>query len=109
MTHRSRSFIKRASERVPSSLLVKFPHDGSISYGIVTNISKKGMCIRSGTSLPVNAKVKLIIPLKNDNLSISAEIIWSENTNEFYDAMGVEISKPSGKYLRIVDSFMTSQ
>lgn len=105
---RHKSFKKRASERVPSSLLVKFPHDGTVSYGIVINISKSGMCIKSGMSLPVKSKVKLIIPLKNENLNMNAEIKWSENTNKFYDAMGVELSKPSKKYLRIVEGIMNS-
>lgn len=96
---------KRAHERIPACLVVKYSDGNSTCYGIVKNISEKGMCINSGACLPSDASVKLLIPLKNEHLEIPVIVRWVSKTDEFYDAMGVELLKPSRKYLKIVDSF----
>jgi hypothetical protein len=99
---------KRAFERIPSSLVVKFLQDDSVCYGIVTNISEKGMCIKSGVCLPSDSQIKLEIPLKDSQLEIFAKVIRVEKTSDFYDTMGVELIKPTKKYLKIVNSFKTT-
>jgi hypothetical protein len=99
---------KRAFERIPSSLVVKFLQDDSVCYGIVTNISEKGMCIKSGVCLPCDSQIKLEIPLKDSQLEIFAKVIRVEKTSDFYDTMGVELIKPTKKYLKIVNSFKTT-
>ncbi len=99
---------RRLYERIPASLLVKFLYFNSTCYGIVKNISEKGMCIHTGICLPFDSKVKLIIPLKDDHLEIPVKVRWVSKTNDFYDTMGVELLNPSKKYLRIVNSIKNS-
>ena len=96
---------RRACERIPSSLVVKFHQDNSVCYGIATDISEKGMCIKSGICLPCDSKFKLQIPLKNSHLEVSVKVRRVEKTDGFYDTMGVELLKPTKKYLKIVNSF----
>ena len=97
--------IERISERVPSSLVVKFDHDNCECYGIVTNLSEEGMCIQSGICLPCDSKIKLQIPLKKGELKLQAKVMRMEQTNGFYDTMGVQLLRPTKKYLKILDSF----
>ncbi len=97
--------IERISERVPSSLVVKFDHDNCECYGIVTNLSEEGMCIQSGTCLPCDAKISLQIPLKKGELKLPARVMRVERTNGFYDTMGVQLLRTTKKYMKILDSF----
>lgn len=94
----------RSCERISSSLLVKFSHCDSLSYGIVTNMSERGMCIRSGVCLPCDSSAQLLIPLKNEHLAVDAEVKWVKETDEFYDSMGVELSQPPERYLQILEN-----
>ena len=99
---------KRAYDRIPSSLLVKYVQDDSVCYGIAINISEKGMLIQSGNCIPCDSRIKLQIPLKKGQLEIAAKVMHVKQTNEFYDTMGVELLKPSKKYLKILNSFKTA-
>ncbi len=99
---------KRAFERVASCLVIKFNYHDSTCYGLATNLSEKGMCISAGINLPDSWETDLLIPIRNDHLEIKSKVRWTRLTSGFYDAMGVEIFKPSKKYLQIVDSFKTA-
>jgi hypothetical protein len=101
----TKTYQKRSCERVPSSLVVKFLNDDTISYGIATNISEKGMCIHTGVCLPRDSRSDIAIPLKDVQLQVPASVVWVEKTRGFYDSMGVELLNPPKKYLQIVESF----
>ena len=79
-----KSIQKRSHERIPSCIVVKFSHSDSICYGIVKNISEKGMYINTGLCLPSDAKVTLRIPLKNIQLEVPVVVRWTNKTYEFY-------------------------
>jgi hypothetical protein len=100
---------KRSCERIPSSLLVKFSHCDSISYGIVTNVSERGMCIKSGVCLPRNSSAELLIPLKDEHLAVDVEVKWVKETDEFYDSMGVELSEPPERFIQILENIKSVQ
>lgn len=102
---KSKVIQKRADKRFPSSLVVKYFHRGSLCYGLVTDLSKRGMCINAGACLPSNSSINLILPLKEDVLELSVKVRRVVRTDTFYDTMGVEVLNPSDTYLRIVDSF----
>ncbi len=96
---------KRSDQRIPSSLVVKYFHRGSICYGLITNLSAKGMCINSGVCLPSNSSIKLLLPLKDEVLELPVKVRRVVRTDTFYDTMGVEVLNPSEKYLQVVESF----
>ncbi|UCD34218.1 MAG: PilZ domain-containing protein [Nitrospiraceae bacterium] len=93
---------KRAFERVSASFAVKFPHDGGISYGIVTDMSENGMCIRSGKCASCDTELKVLFPMASSNLEVPVRIVRSLRTLDFYDIMGVKLLRPSKKYMKIV-------
>ncbi|KPK01975.1 MAG: hypothetical protein AMK71_03815 [Nitrospira bacterium SG8_35_4] len=95
---------KRSVKRIATSLLVKFDNCDSISYGIITNISECGMCIKSGVCLPDDSSAVLLIPLKDEHLAVNARVRWVKNSDEFYDSMGVELYEPPERYLQIVEN-----
>jgi len=100
---------KRSDERIESSLLVKFNHGDAVSYGIVTNVSERGMCIKSGVCLQPDSAALLLIPLKDEHLAVDAEVRWIKETEEFYDSMGVELLEPPERYLQIVANIRSVQ
>lgn len=100
---------KRSCKRTASSLLVKFDHCDSVSYGIVTNVSETGMCIKSGVCLPHDSSAVLLIPLKDDHLAVNARVRWIKNSDEFYDSMGVELTSPPERYLQIVENIKSAE
>jgi hypothetical protein len=106
--NRKKKFMqKRAYERIPASLVVKYLHRGSICYGLVTDISGGGMCINTSICFPSNSSVKLMLPLKNEVLELSAKVRRVLKTEKFYEIMGVEVLNPPHKYLQIVEHFRT--
>ena len=99
---------KRNATRIPASLVVKFVHHGSICYGLITDLSENGMRINSGVCLPSNTSIKLLLPLKEEVLELPVKVRRLVETDAFYDIMGVEVLKPSEKYIQIVDSFKSA-
>jgi hypothetical protein len=62
------------------------------------------MCIKSGGCLPRNSSALLLIPLKDENLEVDAQVRWVKKTDDFYDSMGVELLEPPERYLHILDN-----
>ncbi len=98
---KTKSYQKRSNERKPSSFHVKFQCSDLIYYGIVFNVSENGMCISTGMCLPSDEVIKLLIPIKDGNMEVAVRVKWTLKTYDFYDNMGVELIKPSRKYLQL--------
>lgn len=105
---RSNTLQKRSHKRIPSSLVVKFFHNDSIHYGIIMNISERGMFINTGMRLPADSVVKLLILLKDRHLDVPVKVRWCEEIKGHYDHMGVEVVAPSRDYLLMVESMKNS-
>jgi hypothetical protein len=99
---------KRAYDRIPASLVVKYFHRGSICYGLVTDISGSGMCINTSICFPTNSSMKLMLPLKNEVLELPAKVRRVLKTEKFYETIGVEVLNPPHKYSQIVEHFRTA-
>jgi len=96
---------KRACEREPSGLVVKFSIDGTACHGIIKNVSERGMCIETGSCPPCESTVKLRIHSGKDYLEIPVKVRRKEKADRFYDIMGVEFVKPTKKILQFINSF----
>jgi hypothetical protein len=101
---RKRFVEKRAHKRIPVSLVVKFSQGSSLHYGITTDISRNGMCINSSVCPSSNSKIKLFVPLKEEEIEIMAQVRRVARTNGFYDTAGVELLDPPEKYLKLLGS-----
>ncbi len=92
---------KRTDKRISSSFYVKYLSGEITCYGIVMNLSEKGMCISTGSCLASDSRIKLLIPQKAENMEIPVRVKWVTKSCDFYDSMGVELLKPSKKYQQL--------
>ncbi|KPK36428.1 MAG: hypothetical protein AMK70_02330 [Nitrospira bacterium SG8_35_1] len=93
---------RRGRKRFPANLEVQFFHDREIHYGVVTDISDKGMCIKVGVSLPYNSGDRLLMYLKNEPLRIPYKILWLKKSCNMSDAIGVEVLQLYERHLELV-------
>jgi hypothetical protein len=98
----------RCAERIPAEILVKVVYEDQMIYGIATDVSETGMCIRVGQCLPGNAGGDVIIPVGNAHVRVPFMVRWSKVTDGFYDRMGVKLKRPPRKYKRIVEILKSS-
>jgi Tfp pilus assembly protein PilZ len=80
--------------------------------GIVTNISRNGMYIKTKESLPLTAEFNVLItfievPWNEIVLTVSVKKIRVDKADEQYNGMGVKVLDPPKKYLDIVDNTKT--
>lgn len=99
------SVNKRACEREPSGLVVKFSLGGNTYSGIIKNVSERGICIETGFCAPCESTVKLRIHSGKDYLEIPVKVRRIEKADRFYHIMGVEFVKPTNKILQFINSF----
>jgi len=96
---------KRACERAPSGLIVKFSLDGNMCQGIIKNVSERGMCIETGSCPPCESTVKLRIHSGKEHLEIPVKVRRKEKADRFYDIMGVEFVRPTKKIMEFINRF----
>ncbi|KPJ97878.1 MAG: hypothetical protein AMK71_12320 [Nitrospira bacterium SG8_35_4] len=87
---------RRSRNRFPTNVDVQFFYGRAIHYGIVTDISKNGMCIKVGVSLPYNPGDCLIIYSEGEHLRVPYKIQWLKKSCHMSDAMGVEALEVAG-------------
>lgn len=96
---------KRACQREPSGLVVKFSIDGNMCQGIIKNVSERGMCIETGSCPPCESTVTLRIHSGKNHLEIPVKVRRKEKADRFYDIMGVEFIRPTKKIMEFINSF----
>jgi c-di-GMP-binding flagellar brake protein YcgR len=100
---------RRAFERIPASITVKFYCDNMDYSGTVTNLSENGMfiCIRD-ICFPFDSKFEVVIHLHDKVLNIPVKVSRITKTIDAYDGIGVELLYPPKNYLEFVDSLRAS-
>jgi hypothetical protein len=94
---------RRNFERIPTNLKVRF-FSGNIEYpGTVTNVSDKGMFISTEVSFPLEPKLEIFIPLKEEVLKIPVKIKSFKKSGDIYNGIGVELLDPSPHYLHFIN------
>lgn len=96
---------KRAYPRIPSSLYVKIIHNGEMSSGIATNISKNGMSIRTYSAVPVNSTLKIIL-LLDRILKLRVTVARTVKLDKIYNELGVEIERARIDYISLIEKLM---
>lgn len=95
---------KRAFERIPTNIYSRFIHDRILCTGIVTNLSKNGMQIKTRARLPLGLKFEVLFPLIADGLKVSARVNRVIKTDDRYGGVGLELLGQPKKYFEVVDS-----
>lgn len=73
------------------------------NFGTVTNISEKGMFIKSQKiKFPLEVQFVISISAKDETLNLPVRVNRLTKSNGYYDGMGLEILQQPQKYLKHV-------
>ncbi len=97
------SIGKRAFERIPTCICVKFFSGKSEHTGIILNLSEKGMFIGTKVTFPLKPKLEILIPLKEEILKVQGKIKSFGKAGKIYNGIGVELLNPTQNYLKFVE------
>ena len=100
---------KRAYERIPASLEVRFFLGNSLCKGFMKNLSENGMCIKTRLCFPFESRFELLIPLKEKIMDVAVKVSRVKKTVDFYDTMGVEVLNQPKEYLEFVNSIKAKE
>ncbi len=96
---------KRTAERIPSNIDVRFCCYDREYRGTVTDISEMGMFISTKEMyLPFESKIKVFIPFKKEVFEVTVDFCRIIISPMFYTGIGVELLKPPGEYIELLDS-----
>jgi hypothetical protein len=101
------SIKKRAFERITKSIFVKLLRGKSEYPGIIINLSEKGMYISTKGTFLVKPKLKIVIPLKEENLNLQGKIQSVVKSGKVYNGIGVELLNPPQNYLNFIRNLRT--
>jgi hypothetical protein len=99
---------KRAYNRIPVYLHLKFFFGNSLCSGTAINLSEKGLCFTTSMFLTPNSKIDIILSNKDTFISIPIRVVWIENTDSFFDTVGVEVLDTSKDYMELIDNLRTT-
>jgi hypothetical protein len=98
---------KRTCKRIPADL--EFHCFNINNFGIVTNISEKGMFIKSQKiEFPLKMQFEISISAKEETLNIPVKVNRITKSNGYYDGMGVELLEQPQKYLKHIQRLKLS-
>ena len=96
---------KRAFERIPSNVDVRFYCYNREYRGTVSDISEKGMFISTKEMyLPFESRIKVCIPFKKEVFEVTVDFCRIIISPIFYTGIGVELRNPPGEYMEFLDS-----
>lgn len=101
---------KRKDQRIIKKLVVSYGINGFEKIGMTLNISSKGMCIVSQSSLPINRTVLLHLAIFDDVYEIMGLVRWSKkgidkDSNHVQVGLGIKILNAPKDYFDYVKYF----
>jgi hypothetical protein len=82
-----RSYIlKRAYERIPTNINARFFYSRTLYTGVVTNLSKNGMFIKTCMCFPFESKFEILLLLKEEVLKVPVEVVRLLSTYDIVKA-----------------------
>ena len=95
---------KRKHRRIDVSLTVTVCCEPYQYQATVTNISEKGLCIKTSMCFPVETQCKISILGKEGVFDIQAFVKRSNKKEGFNETMGLELLNPSRQYREFVNT-----
>lgn len=96
---------RRAFERFPADIKIRFYCCDTDYFGTVTDMSENGMFIRLKKMIfPFDSRLEIIINNESKLLRVPVRVIRITKTNNVFDGIGVEVLKTCDDYLRLVYS-----
>ena len=95
---------RRAFERFPSDIKIRFYSCDTDYSGIINNISENGMFITIDKMLfPFDSTIQLIIPFEEKLLKVPVKVVRMTKSDEVFDSIGVELTDNHQDYLELVN------
>lgn len=105
-SHKGVPVEKRVYRRIPVNVEVRFNCGVRIYSGNLTNISECGMFISmKDVCVPFDMELEILIPFKEEDLHVSADLSRIVMRPDSRNGIGVEIQSPDQNYLEFLDSF----
>lgn len=99
---------RRACERISTNIGIRF-FFGNIFYsGVITNLSREGMFIRTMINLPVGLLFPIIIRKDGEVLSVLASVKHQKKTSDYNNGIGAETINSSPMYLEFVNKVLST-
>lgn len=94
---------RRAFERIPVNIKVRFDSCNTDYYGTIKNISENGMYISTNKMLfPFDSTVELIIPSEDNFLKVPVKVVRMTKSDDVFDGIGVTLTSDNRNYLEFV-------
>ncbi|MBI4698745.1 MAG: PilZ domain-containing protein [Nitrospirae bacterium] len=93
---------RRAHERIPANIEVKFFCGNTFYTGNVVNISENGLFINAQMAFPFDSKFELLIPSSEGVLKVPVMVTRMVKSGSYYDGMGVQLLEQPKNYLQYV-------
>jgi hypothetical protein len=91
---------RRAFERIPLHISVRFSCGNDEYNGTVSNLSEKGMFISAcNMCFPFDSEFKLVFPVEAELLTLQVRVRRITKTADRYDGIGVELLNLPQRYL----------
>ena len=96
---------RRAFERMPANIKVKFFCCESHYDGTIMNMSEGDMYISTNEMrFPFDSEIDIVIPLNADILKVPVKVMRITKSSDFYDGLGVAVLKTSRHYIDFVNN-----
>jgi hypothetical protein len=95
---------RRASERIPINLYVRFYCNKMWHTGIVTNLSKSGMGIDTRKRFPLKSKFEIIIASQEATMKVPVTVSRLMENGDPFCGMGTKIVEHPANYIRLIDN-----
>jgi hypothetical protein len=94
----------RNSERINTNLDVNYFCCNELKSGIITNLSEKDIYMKTKPCFPCNAIFDVLIPIKEEVLSIPVKIFRIDKEANDYVGMELKLVEQNEKYLNFVNT-----
>jgi hypothetical protein len=99
---------ERDCKKIFSCLSAKYFYGNTLCSGNVTDFSESCICINTHFCFPLNTKFDMLLPLKEEVLTLPVKVQRLDKENGAYNIMCVEVLKQSKTYLEFAKSFSLS-
>jgi hypothetical protein len=99
---------KRKSNRIQTNIKVVFFCDYFQYTGIAINCSESGMCIDTLKYISPDRNIKIILPLHEEELTLTGMPKRTVKSDNLPDAIGVELLSPPPEYFNFIQNLQLS-
>ncbi len=86
---------------------VQLDVEGKVCSGTVTNLSERGMYVKTDEKgFAEKSNCSISIPLKDGMLSVAGTLVRLSENNDACEGVGIEVVNPPQKYLDFVENLL---